>query len=273
MAYASAPAPLSANSYRVMAEVCAPVNKRKTYKTRKLHHHSDWRSSSNWAKFYNNNGSVCGEKKTMHIKCEHFVMAMEKNVKKRQFLFIGGTHFYTMKSQNDCWESARLLWCYEQGEMHENQMNTACWCSCWCGCFFADSHWPLTINIHKSSQRAATWIEQMQRRWKIKANVKMECIFCVHVFIFSVAEATSTSNFQSELFAFHVFTIPLMHAKTEWPTGKVRNVYIVESNQYSVVTRKPKLTIHIFIIHMFSLTMQWASVTRWKCENGSFHFV
>lgn len=77
----------------------------------------------------------------------------------------------------------------------------------------------LNMNIHKSSQRAATWNEPMQKRWKIKANVKKECIFCVQVFIF-FAEATLASNFQSELFAFHVFTTPLMHAKTEWRTEK-----------------------------------------------------
>lgn len=46
-------------------------------------------------------------------------MAMKKVEKKDNF-FSSAEHFYTMKIQNDCWESARLLWCYEQGEMHEN---------------------------------------------------------------------------------------------------------------------------------------------------------
>lgn len=99
-------------------------------------------------------------KKTMHIKWEHFVMAMKK-VEKSDNFFSSAEHFYTMKIQNDCWESARLLWCHSiWARWNARKLNERCMLILFFPC---ESHWPLTWTFTSHHKEPPLEMSQCKR--------------------------------------------------------------------------------------------------------------
>lgn len=144
----------------------------------------------------------------------------------------------------------------------------------------------LGMKIHKSSQRAHARTLEMSKtakRWNIKTNaVYVQCPFFFSPFV--LPSLTCFVRFASQFcfmriiyFSCFLFTrwaylsIHLqMHAKRTNETkanvqknGKIHALFL-KSNQYSVVTRRPKLPIHVFLSIIHIMLAVHVKLTPWK---------